>query len=87
MSDTAVWLTEHVIPREQIRQWVLTLRWVLRVCAGYDPELCARVVETFIRELQRRYRWRAKRLFGLSSVEDAFRGTVTVIQQFDSALR
>ncbi len=25
MSDTAVWLTEHVIPRVQIRQWVLTL--------------------------------------------------------------
>ncbi len=35
----------------------------------------------------RSYRWRAKRLFGLSSVEEAFTGTVTVIQRFDSALR
>ena len=87
MSDTAVWLTEHVIPRVQIRQCVCTLPWGLRVRAGYDRELCAFVVDTFVRELQRSYRRRAKRLFGLSSVEDAFTGTVTVIQRFDSALR
>jgi hypothetical protein len=87
MSDTAVWLTEDVIPRVQIRQWVLTLPWELRVRAGYDRDLCAMVVTTFIRELQRSYRWRGKREFGLSSVEDAFTGMVTVIQRFDSALR
>ena len=87
MSDTAVWLTEHVIPTVQIRQWVLTLPWVLRIRAGYDRALCALVVDTFIRELQRSYRWRAKRLYGLPSVEDAFTGMVTVIQRFDSALR
>ena len=87
MSDTAVWLTEHVIPRVQIRQWVLTLPWELRVRLGYDRELCALVADTFIRELQRSYRWRAKREFGLSSVDDAHTGMVTVIQRFDSALR
>ena len=87
MSDTAVWLTEHVIPRVQIRQWVCTLPWELRVRVGYDRDLCAMVVTTFIRELQRSYRWRAKREFGLSSVDDAFTGMVTVIQRFDSALR
>ena len=87
MSDTAVWLTEHVIPTVPIRQWVLTLPWGLRVRAGYDRQLCALVVETFLRELQRSYRWRAKRLFGLTRVEDAFTGMVTVIQRFDSASR
>lgn len=87
MSDTAVWLTEHVLPTVQIRQWVLTLPWELRVRAGYDRELCAMVLDTFIRELQRSYRWRAKRELGLSSVEDGFTGMVTVIQRFDSALR
>ncbi len=87
MTDTAVWLTEHVIPRVQIRQWVCSLQCRLRVRAGYDRELCAFVVDRFVRELQRSYRRRAKRLFGLSSVEDAFPGTVTVIQRFDSALR
>ena len=87
MSDTAVWLTEHVIPTVQIRQWVCTLPWELRVRVGYDRDLCAMVVDTFVREVMRSYRWRAKRLFGLSSVDEAFTGTVTVIQRFDSALR
>ena len=87
MSDTAVWLTEHVVPKVQIRQWVCTLPWELRVRAGYDRDVCAMVLDTFVRELQRSYRWQAKREFGLSSVEDAFTGMVTVIQRFDSALR
>jgi len=87
MSDTAVWLTEQVIPRVQIRQWVCTLPWELRIRAGYDRELCALLLDAFIRELQRSYRWRSKREFCLSSVDDAFTGMVTVIQRFDSALR
>jgi hypothetical protein len=45
------------------------------------------VLDAFVRELMRSYRWRAKRLFGLSSVSEAQTGTVTVIQRFDSALR
>jgi hypothetical protein len=57
------------------------------VLIGYDRELCALVVDTVVRELQRCYRWRAKRLLGLSSVEEAFTGTVTVIQRFDLTLR
>ena len=68
MSDTAVWLTEHVLPTVPIRQWVCSLPWGLRELAGYDRELCALVVDTFVREVMRSYRWRAKRLFGLSSV-------------------
>ncbi len=32
--------------------------------------------------LSRLHRWRAKREFGLSSVNDAFTGIVTVIQRF-----
>ncbi len=42
------------------------------------------VLDTFIRELQRSYRWRAKRELGLSSVSDAFTGMVTVIQRLSS---
>jgi hypothetical protein len=87
MSDGAVHLTENVLPEVQLRQWVCSLPWGLRVVVGYDRELCAAVVGAFVEELLRSYRWRAKRLFGLSSVEDAFPGAVTVIQRFDSALR
>ncbi len=49
MSDTAVWQTEHVLPTVPIRQWVCSLPWGLRAIVGYDRELCALVVETFVR--------------------------------------
>jgi hypothetical protein len=87
MSDGAVHLTEEVLPEVQLRQWVCSLPWELHVVVGYDRELCAAVVGAFVEELLRSYRWRAKRMFGLSSVEDTFPGAVTVIQRFDSALR
>jgi len=87
MSDSAVWLTEHVLPTVPIRQWVCTLPHGLRALVGYDRELCALVIDAFIRELLRSYRFRAKLLFGLQSVDEAFAGAVTVIQRFDSALR
>nr|WP_272421157.1 transposase [Polyangium jinanense] len=40
-----------------------------------------------VEELLRSLRRRAKRLFGLASVDRAFPGAVTFIQRFDSALR
>ena len=87
MSDTAVHLTEHVLPQVPIRQWVCSLPWSLRVLLGYDRELCAEVAGAFVQELLRSLRFRAKRLFGLESVEDAHPGAVTFLQRFDSALR
>lgn len=51
MSDTAVHLTEHVLPQVPIRQWVCSLPWSLRVLLGYDRELCAEVAGAFVQEL------------------------------------
>jgi hypothetical protein len=87
MSDAAVHLTERVLPEVPIRQWVCSLPWGLRALLGYDRELCAEVLSAFVEELLRSLRWRAKRLLGLASVEQAHPGTVTFIQRFDSALR
>lgn len=63
-------------------------------CRAHCPEncvsardVCAMVLDTFVRELQRSYRWRAKCALGLSSVDEAFTRMVTVIQRFHSALR
>jgi len=42
------------LPTVQIRQWVCTLPWGLRVIAGYDRRSCALLVDSFVRELQRR---------------------------------
>jgi hypothetical protein len=87
MSDTAVHLTERVLPKVPLRQWVCSLPWGLRALLGYDRELCAEVAGVFVQELLRSLRWRAKRLLGLASVEQAHAGAVTFIQRFDSALR
>jgi hypothetical protein len=87
MSDTAVHLTEQVLPQVPIRQWVCSLPWGLRALVGYDRELCAEVAGAFVQELLRSLRFRAKRLFGLESARDAHPGAVTFLQRFDSALR
>jgi hypothetical protein len=45
------------------------------------------VLGAFVSELRRSLRWRARRELGLSSVDDALAGAITVVQRFDSALR
>jgi len=87
MTDTACHLRERVLPEVPLRQWVCSLPWALRTTLGYDGALCSAVVGAFVNEVQRSTRWRAKRLFGLRSVELAHTGAVTFIQRFDSAVR
>lgn len=87
MTDTAVHLSERVLPEVPLRQWVCSLPWDLRCLLGYDRALCASVLGIFVEELMRSYRWRAKQELGLGSVHDAHPGAVTFVQRFDSALR
>ncbi|MFO0618690.1 MAG: transposase [Polyangiaceae bacterium] len=87
MADTAAHLVEKVIPHVPTRQWVCSFPWRLRVLLGYERNLCAEVLGAFVEELTRSLRWRAKRLLGLKSVEDAHTGAITFVQRFDSALR
>jgi hypothetical protein len=87
MTDTACHLRERVLPEVPLRQWVCSLPWQLRLAVGYDGALCSAVMSAFVEEVQRSYRWRAKRAFGLGSVALAHTGAVTFIQRFDSALR
>ena len=87
MTDTACHLRERVLPEVPLRQWVCSLPWELRLAVGYDGALCSKVVGAFVQEVQRSYRWRAKRTLGLRSVELAHSGAVTFLQRFDSALR
>ena len=64
MTDTACHLRERVLPEVPLRQWVCSLPWELRMPVGYDGALCSAVVGAFVEEVQRSYRWRAKRLLG-----------------------
>ena len=54
---------------------------------GYDRKLCADVINAFVSEVMRFYRFRAKHTLGLKSVSLAHPGAVTLVQRFDSALR
>jgi hypothetical protein len=87
MNDLAVHLVDDVLPRVRIRQWICTMPWSLRLLLGYNRELCSAVLSSFVSELARSYRFRAKHRLGLRSVRDAHFGAVTIIQRFDSALR
>jgi hypothetical protein len=87
MTDMALHLVERVLPEVPLRQWVCSLPWRLRYLCGYDRELCADIIGAFVTEVMGSLRRRAKRLFGLKSVEDAHPGAVTFVQRFDSALR
>ncbi len=87
MSDASLHLTERVLPEVPLRHWVCSLPFQLRYLLGYDRELCAAVLNAFVRELSRSYRRRAKEVHGLSSIALAQTGAVTVVQRTDSALR
>jgi hypothetical protein len=81
MSDSAVHLVRSVLPEVPIRHWICSFRWGVRAVLGYDAELCASAARAFATELMRSLRRRAKKLFGLGSVQDAFTGAVVAIQR------
>jgi hypothetical protein len=87
MADAAVHLEERVLPAVPVRHWICSLPWGLRALIGYDRELCAQVVSTFVGELGRSLRKRAKRALGLASVAQAHTGAVCAVQRTDGALR
>ncbi|MFO0615896.1 MAG: hypothetical protein U0414_25095 [Polyangiaceae bacterium] len=83
----AAHLVEKVIPHVPTRQWVCSFPSGLRLLLGYDRSLCAEVLGAFAEKISRSLRWRAKRLFGLKSVETRTRARSRSCRRFDSALR
>lgn len=86
MAETGAHLVDYVLPHVPYRQWVLTLPPPLRYLVAYDRELLAVVLDAFQRTLFGHLKHRAKRTFGLRSVDHALPGSVTVIQRAGSAL-
>jgi hypothetical protein len=86
MNDTALRLTESILPHVPVRQWVLSYPPPLRFHLAYDADLSAAVLAIFMREVFRHYRHVAKRELNLDRVADAHPGGVLVIQRSGSAL-
>jgi hypothetical protein len=87
MSETAVRLSDFVIPKIPTRQWVLSLPSPLRYLVAYDNDALSFIVTAFISTLFSYLRKRAKRSGGaVLDAESYSPGAVTFIQRFGSAL-
>lgn len=81
MVETAALLVDEVLPRQPLRQWVLSLPLALRFLLATRPEVLSRVLGIVYRAISGHLIKRA----GLNRAS-AKTGAVTLIQCFGSAL-
>ena len=82
MADTAAHLVEHVLPKQPIRQWVLSFPYPLRFLFATRPKVLTQVLGIVYRAVSTFLIRRA----GLRVGAGARTGAVTLIQRFGSAL-
>ena len=82
MTETARHWVEAVLPQVRTRQWVLSLRFDLRVPLAYHHELALAVHAVMGRVIEGYYRDRGRDL----GVPDGRAGSLTVVQRFGSEL-
>lgn len=81
MAETAALLLDEVLPRQPIRQWVLSLPFALRYLLATRPEVVTQVLGIVYRAIS----GHLVRKAGLTRTSAAT-GAVTLIQRFGSAL-
>jgi hypothetical protein len=81
MAETAALLVDDVLPRQPVRQWVLSLPFALRYLLATRPEVVTQVLGIVYRAISGHLIRKA----GLSRATAAT-GAVTLIQRFGSAL-
>ena len=81
MTESAALLVDEVLPRQPLRQWVLSLPFALRFLLATDPIVLSHVLGIA-------YRTIASHLIKKAGVSRtaAETGAVTLIQRFGSAL-
>jgi ribosomal protein S27E len=82
MAELAAHLVDDVFPPVPVRQWVLSLPFILRYRLAWNHDLARKVLRVFWRVLDRYQRKRAKE----RGYENARTGAVTVIQRAGGAL-
>jgi ribosomal protein S27E len=81
MAETAALLVDDVLPRQPVRQWVLSLPFALRYLLATRPEVVTQVLGIVYRAISGHLIRKA----GLTRA-NAVTGAVTLIQRFGSAL-
>ena len=81
MCETAAHLVDSVLPHKNIRQWVLTFPFPLRMVLAVRPKILSRALDIAITVISAHYRQKA----GLEKSKSKT-GAVTLIQRFGGAL-
>ena len=82
MADTAARLTDEVLPRVPVRQWVLSFPYEIRYRLAWDGELVSAVLAIFLRVVYGWYRRQAR----AQGHGDGRCGSVTFVQRFGSSI-
>jgi hypothetical protein len=87
MAELAAHFVDRVLPHVPMRQWVLSMPWMLRVHLASDPELCRAMASTFLTAVFASYRRRARAQDLLrSSSSFTHPGAINFVQRFRSSL-
>ena len=82
LQGTSLHLTDRVVPRVPVRQWVLSLpRWA-RFLLARDPRLITRALRLALNEIFKLHRRRARK----TGARNSRPGAITFVQRFGSAL-
>jgi hypothetical protein len=81
MSETAAHLVDSVLPTENIRQWVLSFPFQIRLCLAVRPKIMARALEISHHAISSYYRKKAN-----LNKRNGKAGAVTLIQRFGGSL-
>jgi hypothetical protein len=86
MNEVAEHIASHVVPPVGVRQWVLTLPYMLRYRLAYDRELVGMVLAGFVRALFSSLRRRAKTRYSLDRSVNLQPGAITFVQRFGGSI-
>ena len=81
MAEGAALLVDEVLPREPLRQWVLSVPFALRYLFATDPAVMGQVLGIVTRAIARHLIKAAGMTYATAQT-----GAVTLIQRFGSAL-
>jgi hypothetical protein len=83
MNETAIKLTEDMLPEVPIRQWVLSFPFFIRYLMAFDPKVVTAILRIHTSTISGWYKGRHKRDYNQGSLHS---GSVTAIQRFGGAL-
>lgn len=81
MNESAAFITDFVLPKQKIRQWVLSFPIPLRLWMARNPELMGSILSIVIRAIGGLYKRDALK----QGIKDSKVGSITFIQRFGGA--